>query len=264
MTRLTKLDNHVEDGLVLLIILPQRQKLDETGQHLGDRHLIGVLGDEPAHTACRVVEQTCLVLRVKERLDLAENGGQLAEDLAVARGLLAEQTDTIDRVGLGLRVLVRETVHKQLQEVARVRCAGFAHVANALGDSADCCASLDRLLAAGILDNGLLERLPQLAKSRSKGDGEAGDDLHGRLDEQPVVLRRLVEHLALVVITQILLARVALGDDGQKLLHNLRNNGTLLGHEHGRAAELECRANIAVDIGDGATTNRSAGVSIAN
>jgi hypothetical protein len=111
-------------------------------------------------------------------------------------------------------------------------------------------------LAAGILDNGLLKHLPQFSELRAKGDGQASDSLEGSLDDEPIVLRGFIENFLFSLVTEILLARVTLGDDGKQVLADVRYHSTVLSQQDSRSADLEGGCDITVDVSDSAPEQR--------
>jgi hypothetical protein len=253
---LIQLDEHAEDGLVLLVILAEREELDEARQDLGDRKPVSVLSDEAADTTSCVVKETGLILGVKKRLDLGEDGRQVLGNFVVVSGVLGQETHTVDGIGLGVNVLVRQAVEKDLEQTALVLCATLAHVADTLGNSANSGTALGGLLAAGVLHDRLLEHLPELGELAAESDSKAGDDLHGGLDDQPVILRGLVEVDFLTLVAKILLAGVTLGDDSKQLLAHVRDSSAGLHHQDRGTAELESGSDIAVDVSDSTPIDR--------
>jgi hypothetical protein len=147
-------------------------------------------------------------------------------------------------------------VEKQLQKRGCVRCAARTHIADALSNGSNSSASFGRILAAGVLDDGLLEHLPELSELRSESDGQACDGLERSLDYEPVVLRRLIENVLLGLLTKVLLARVTLGDDSEQVLAEIRYDGAVLGQKDSWSAELECGGDITVDVGDSTPDDR--------
>lgn len=161
----------------------------------------------------------------------------------------------IGRVALGLLVGIGETLEEEVEKLGGVGSDGGLHVGSALGNDTDTSGTLNVLrLGSGKLEDRLLKHLPQLGKGRAKGDGEADHDVEGSVDNKPVVLgRALLGLLVLVLITEVLLARVRAGDegadDGDNLLHEV-----VLG-EDGGAAGLESGSDVAVDLGDNRAWN---------
>jgi hypothetical protein len=194
---------------------------------------------------------------VQEGLELGEDGVVLAGDLGFVGGLLAEQASAVGGVTAHLWVLVSEALEKQLHQASSIGSNGSSHVTDSLGDGANSSAALVLLLSADVLDNGLFEDLPEFAKGLAQGGGEAGDDFHGGLDDQPVVLGGLQLDVEFVFAVEVLLADVSLLEDRENHLDDLLDGGSGVlanaGGEDGGAAELEGGGEVAVDVGDGTT-----------
>ena len=185
---LVESDDHLENGLVLLVVLSKGKELDQDGEDVSKGDVVGVSLDHAGNTSSRVVEKTGLLLLVQQRLELGEDGVVLAGDLVFVGALLAEETGTIGGVATNLRVLVSKTLEEDLHQVGGVGSDGCTHVANGLGDGADSSTTLVLFGSADVLNDRLLEDLPELAERFAKGSSKAGDDLHGGLDNEPVVL----------------------------------------------------------------------------
>lgn len=155
--------------------------------------------DHASHATCRIVEQTSLLLVVQQWLELAENDIVVAEDLLLVVALLAQQTCTVSGVAADLGVLVTDPLEQDLHELTRVWCDTVAHVANAFGNGTNGVAPFHLLLAASVLDDWLLEDLPQLTKVWSECSCQTGDELHRRLDDEPVVLGGLGINILLIL-----------------------------------------------------------------
>lgn len=223
-----------------------------------ERNVLGVPHDHTADAASSVVEHAGLLLLVKHRLKLGEDRGEVLQHLLDIVRLLAEQTNSISSVGPSLRVLIRKTVDQQLHESGGERSNSTTHVANAVGNRTNRVAALHGLLAAGVLHDRLLENLPELRKALAKSSRKASHAVKSDLDDKPVVLGRLIKSLIKFFITQILLARVTLGEDGNDVIGELRDYGSILVDQNGRAGKLEGRTEVTADIGDGSTTRMSA------
>lgn len=251
--RLTELNQHRVHGLVLVEVLAERQQLDQARKDLLKRNVLGVPHDHAADATGSVIQHASLLLLVEHGLEFGEDGGEVLQDLLHIVGLLAEHAHSVCGVGPGLGVLVRQTVDKQLHKSGRVRSDRTTHVANAVGDGANSVAALHRLLAAGVLHDRLFEDLPELRKALTKSSRETGHTVKSNLDDEPVILRRLIKSLLINLVTKVLLAGVTLGEDGNEVVGELRDNSAVLVDQNGRAGKLERRAKVAADIGDGAT-----------
>lgn len=105
-------DNHVEDGLVLAEVVPEREELDEAGQDLWKGHGLGVGLDHAGQAASGVVDETSAgvvsrlgAVNVKDGLEDLEDGAVVVDDVFVG-AVGAKETSAEGGVGLGLRVLV--------------------------------------------------------------------------------------------------------------------------------------------------------------
>ena len=254
---LVQRNDHLKHSLVLLVIFSERKQLDEHGQDVRERDVVGVSLDHAGDAAGRVVEETGFLLLVQQRLQFGEDGVVLAGDLCFVSGLFAEKTGAVCGIAADFWVVVSETLEQHLHQVGGVRGHGGAHVTDGLGDSANSGAALVLFGSADVLDNGLFEDLPELAEGLAKGGGEAGDDFHGGLDDQPVVLGGLQLDVELVFAVEVLLANVSLLQDREDHLDNLLNGGSgvlaNVGGQDGGSAKLEGGGEVTVDVGDGTT-----------
>ena len=252
---LVQSDNHLEHGLVLLVVLAEGEESHKHGKDLVDRDIGRVSPDHAGDAAGRVVEKASLLLLMEERLQFGKNGVIVAKDLLDVLTLLAEQSGTVGSVGANLGILVSEALEEHLHEVRGVRGGSISHVANNFGNGTDSGGALVLLLAGRVLQARLLEDLVEFAERFAEGGSQARNDLHGRLDDEPVVLGRFEIVIAFVLAIKVLLADVL-------LLENLENNlGDLLhgrssilakvSGENGRTAKLQGGGNVAVDVGDG-------------
>lgn len=205
-----------------------------------------------ADAASSVVQHTSLLLVVEHGLELAEDGVVVVNNELLVVRLLAEQADGVGSVRPSLRVLVGQTVDNQLHEGRSEFSDGALHVSNAVRNGANGVAALERLLATGVLHDGLLKDLPKLAKVLTKSSRQAGHAVKSDLNDKPVVLGRFLEDL-IVLLTEILLASVTLGQDGDEVLSELRNDVALFVDKNGGASELESGAQVTEDVGNGAT-----------
>jgi hypothetical protein len=194
---------------------------------------------------------------VQEGLEFGEDGVVLAGYLGFVGGLFAQESSAVSGVTAHLWVLVSEALEQQFHQASSVGSHGSSHIANGLGDGANSSAALVLLLSADVLDNGLFENLPEFAEGFAQGGGEASDDFHGGLDDQPVVLGGLQLDVEFVLAVEVLLADVSLLQDGEDHLDDLLDGGSgvfaNVGGEDGRSAELEGGGEVTVDIGDGTT-----------
>ena len=253
-------DDHVENGLVLAEVVPEREELDETGQDLGKRHGLGVGLDHAGQAAGGVVDETSAgvvgglgAVNVKNGLEDLEDRAVVVDDVLVG-AVGAEKTSTEGGVGLGLWVLILQALGEDGHEALGVRSAATLHGLNAVGHGADGSGTLEALLGRGVLENEGLKHLPELAELLAKGDSEASDDLKGGLDNEPVVLSGLLGgDLEVLEVVVIGLARVLLLEDeaevGGDLLEGSRAGGAA-GSQDGRSAKLESGGNVAVDLSD--------------
>lgn len=249
-------DNHLEDGLVLLVVLTERKELDEHRQDLVDRDVVGVGLDHASDTSGRVVQKTSFLLLVEQRLELCEDGVVVSENLLLVGALFAEKTGSVGSVTANFRVFVSEALKQHLHQCGGVRGDGCAHVANALGEGTDGGATLVLLLAGSVLEASLLENLVELTEGVTKGGGKACDDLHGGLDNKPVVLGRLHLDILGVLAIEVLLADVLLLENGDDVLGDLLDcRSSVLakvGGKEGGTTKLQGGGNVAVDVGDAA------------
>jgi hypothetical protein len=253
-------DDHVEDGLVLAEVVPEREELDKTRQDLGKRNGLGVSLDHAGQAAGGVVDKTSAgvvgglgAVHVKNGLEDLEDGTVVVDDVLVG-AVGAEKTSTEGGVGLGLRILVLQALGEDGHEALGVRGAATLHGLNAVGHGANGSGALETLLGRGILEDEGLEHLPELTELLAKGDSEASDDLKGGLDNEPVVLGGLLGgDLEVLEVVLVGLARVLLLEDeaevGGNLLERSRAGGTT-GSKDGRATKLKSGGNVAVDLGD--------------
>lgn len=253
-------DDHVEDGLVLTEVVPEREELDETRQDLGQGDGLRVGLDHAGDAAGGVVDEAGAgVVGALGAVDV-EDGLEDLQDWAVVVGDVlvvavgAEEAGAESRVGLRLGVLVLQALGEDGHHALGVRGAAALHGLDAVGHGADGSRALEALLGRGVLDDEGLEHLPELAELVAKSDSEAGNDLHGGLDDEPVVLGGLLggdfEVFEVIVVP---LARVLLLKDeaevGSDLLERSRRV-VAAGGEDGGAAELQSSGDVAVDLGD--------------
>jgi hypothetical protein len=135
-----------------------------------------------------------------------------------------------------------------------VRSATTLHGLDAVGHGANGGRALETLLGRSVLEDERLEHLPKLTELVAKSDSKAGNDLHGGLDDEPVVLGGLVGgDLEVLEVIVIPLAGVLLlkneAEVGGDLLEGSRA-GVAAGGKDGRAAKLERGSDVAVDLGD--------------
>ena len=253
-------DDHVEDGLVLAEVVPEREELDEAGQDLGKGHGLGVGLDHAGQAASGVVDKTSArvvsglgAVNVKDRLEDLEDRAVVVDDVLVG-AVGAKETSAEGSVGLGLRVLILQALGEDGHEALGVRSAATLHGLNAVGHGANGSGTLEALLGRGVLEDEGLEHLPELTELFAKGDSEASDDLKGGLDNEPVVLSGLLGgDLEVLEVVVIGLARVLLLEDeaevGGDLLEGSRAGGAA-GSQDGRSAKFKSGSNVAVDLGD--------------
>ena len=253
-------DDHVEDGLVLTEVVPERKELDKTRQDLGQGNRLRVSLDHAGEAAGGVVDQTGArvigglgVVGVKDGLKDLEDGAVVVDDVLVG-AVGAKETSAEGSIGLGLRVLILQALGEDGHEALGVRSAATLHGLNAVGHGANGSGTLEALLGGGVLEDEGLEHLPELAELFAKGDSEASDDLKGGLDNEPVVLGGLLSgDLKVLEVVIVGLARVLLLKDeaevGGDLLEGSRAGGAA-GSQDGRSAKLESGGNVAVDLSD--------------
>jgi len=255
-------DDHVEDRLILAEVVPEGEELNETRQDLGQRDSLGVSLDHARETAGGVIDQAgarvirgLCVVGVKDGLkDLQDRA--VVRDNVLVGAVGAQETGAEGGVGLGLRVLVLQALGEDSHHALGVRSATTLHGLDAVGHGADGSGSLETLLGRSVLEDERFEHLPKLTELVAKRDSKAGDDLHGGLDDKPVVLGSFVRgDLEILKVIVIPLARVLLLEDeaevGSDLLKRSRA-GAAAGSKDGRAAKLEGGSNVAVDFGDNA------------
>ena len=246
----THLADHAVDGIVLVIVLAQRENANQHGKNFSNRNAVPVLQDHTAQAACRIVGQTGL-LDVQASIQLLEDDGEGGEDLLVGRRFLNETSDGVARIATCLEVLVSETTVEKLQEAAGERGDGIAHASDDLGKDTNGSGSLERLAAGGILEDNLFELGPEVHEVGAKSHGKTRNDIEGGVNDKPVELGVLIQSCHLLVFhAEILLRRVLLVDDGVNKGDDLFE-GALVGDEV-RAAELEVLSDIAVDLSHGA------------
>ena len=74
--------------------------------------------DHPCETSTGVIKQP-VVLDLEEGFKLLENSVVVFEDLLGVLALQAEQANSIGSVGLGLRILIRESVKENLHQLLK-------------------------------------------------------------------------------------------------------------------------------------------------
>lgn len=201
--------------------------------------------DHTAETSSGVVLQAGNV-HLQAVLELAEDGGDLADNTSVV-GVLEQTSDSVSGVGLGLGVLITETVDKELHEGRGELGDSGAHAVDALGQDTNSGGTLKRLAAAGIAEHGLLKDLPELSETLAQGGGHTGDNIESGVDNNPVELGGLLG--SRLVLTELNLARVLLVDDVGDHLDDVVQSG-LVGNER-RAAVAQVLSHVAVDISNG-------------
>jgi hypothetical protein len=253
-------DDHVEHGLVLAEVVPKRKELDKTRQDLRQRDGLGVSLDHAGEAAGSVVDQTGArvvrglgVVDVKNGLEDLQDRAIVGDDVLVG-AVGAQETSTEGGVGLGLRVLVLQALGEDGHHALGVRSATTLHGLDAVGHGAHGGGALETLLGRSVLEDERLEHLPELTELVTKSDSKASNDLHGGLDDEPIVLGGLVGgDLEVLEVIVIPLAGVLLLKDeaevGGNLLEGSRAS-VAAGGKDGRAAKLECGSNVAVDLGD--------------
>lgn len=252
-------DDHVEDGLVLAEVVPEGEELDETGQDLRQRDGLGVSLDHAGEAAGGVIDQTGArvvgglgVVGVKDGLEDLQDRAVVGDNVLVG-AVGAEESSAKGGVGLGLRVLVLQALGEDGHHALGVRSATTLHGLDAVGHGANGGGALETLLGRSVLEEERLEHLPHLTELVAESDSKAGNDLHGGLDDEPVVLGGLVGgNLEVLEVVVIPLARVLLLKDeaevGSDLLEGSR--AAAAGSNDGRAAKLEGGSDVAVDLGD--------------
>lgn len=253
-------DDHVEDGLVLTEVVSEREELDETRQDLRQRDGLGVSLDHAGEAAGGVVDQTGArvvgglgVVGIENGLKDLQDRAVVGDDVLVG-AVGAQETSAEGGVGLGLRVLVLQALGEDGHHALGVRSATTLHGLDAVGHGANGGRALETLLGRSVLEDERLEHLPKLTELVAKSDSKAGNDLHGGLDDEPVVLGGLVGgDLEVLEVIVIPLAGVLLlkneAEVGGDLLEGSRA-GVAAGGKDGRAAKLERGSDVAVDLGD--------------
>jgi hypothetical protein len=215
--------------------------------------------DHAGQAASGVIDETSAgvvsrfgALDVEDRLEDLEDGTVVVDDVLVS-AVGAKETSAEGGVGLGLGVLILKALGQDGHHALGVRSAAALHGLDAVGHGANSGGTLEALLGRGEFEKERLEHLPHLAELFAKGNCKASDDLHGSLDDEPVVLSGLLGgDLGVLKVIIVDLARVLLLKDeaevGSDLLERSRAAGA--GRENGRAAELESGSDVAVDFGN--------------
>jgi hypothetical protein len=221
-------DDHVEDGLVLAEVVPEREELDKTRQDLGKRHGLGVSLDHASQAAGSVVDKTSAgvvgglgAADVKNGLKDLKDGSVIVDDILVG-AVGAQKTSAEGSVGLGLRVLILQTLGEDGHEALGVRSAATLHGLDAVGHGANSSRALEALLGRRKLQDEGLEHLPHLTELVAKSDSKASNDLKCSLNDEPVVLGGLLSRdLSVLEVIVVGLARVLLLEDEAKVGSNL-------------------------------------------
>ena len=242
----TQLANHAVQGVVLLVVVVERQDVDEDGKNLLDGNVLTVAEDHTAQTASGVVLESGDV-HLQAVLQSREDGRELLDDSGIV-GVLDQTSNGISSIGLGLRVLITQTVNQELEEGRRELGDSRTHAVDALGQNTNSGSTLERLAAAGVAKDGLLEDLPELSEALSQGGSHARDDVEGGVNDNPVELGSLLGSSDLI-LAKLDLARVLLVDDVGDHLNDVVQSG-LAGDER-RTAVAEVLGHVAVDVGDG-------------
>lgn len=241
----THLANHPVQGVILLEIVLEGQDADKYGKDFLDRNAFTVSEDHAAETSSGIVLEAGDI-HLQAVFESAEDSREFIDDVRVV-GVLDQASNGIGGVGLGLGVLIAEAVNQELEEGRRELGDGGTHAIDALGKDTHSGGTLERLAAAGVAENGLLENLPELSKALAKGGSHAGHDVERRVDDNPVELGGLFRgHL---ILTELNLARVLLVDDVGDHLDDVMKSG-LVGNER-RTAIAQVFGHVAVDISDG-------------
>ena len=249
---LTQLADHAEQRVILLVVVLQGQELDESREDLLEGHVLTVAEDHAAKAPGRIVLKTGHIL-VQAGLQTAEDRRVLLDNLSIGIGVLHQTTNGIGSVGLGLGVLLAETVEQQLEERGSELGARSAHAVDAFSKDADGGSTLEGLVAAGIAEDGLLEDLPQLGEALTQSSGEARHNVKTGVNDNPVELGGLLAGLGrLLLRTELDLAGVLLGDDIGDHLDDVVE-GRLVG-DQGRTAVAQVLSHVAVDVGDSSTS----------
>lgn len=218
---LTKLGDHPVERVVLLIVVFQRQNLNDRRKHLANRDLIAVLQNHPAKAASGVVRKTRRLL-LEAWLELAQDGRVLLDDLRVGFAELDQSTNRVGSVGLGLRIHIRQATQEELQQLAGKRGDGILHAGNDLSDDADGRGPLEVLAAIRESQDALLEDLPELSEASSEGSSETRNNIQCPVNDDPVEFRGLFHHfLGFLILIKVLLAQMLLLNQGDDLLDNL-------------------------------------------
>lgn len=239
----TELVDALVDGRILLVVLLQGQHVDNLGQQLGDNRRLGV----PHHHAREAPGDIVLHARVRDGqrgVELRHNLLVQAQHVGVARAD-DELADGEGRVGLGQEVRVREAVEHNLGQGLREGRHRRVEVPDDLGEGASGGRPLLVLLRAGVPDDGLLEDLEVLRETGTHRRRHADHDVHGRVDDEPVELGRAVLGVVVLLVTEVLLAGVAAGDDRRQSGDHLRLK--VLDAKDGGTASLERLGRVLVD-----------------
>ncbi|CAF3613877.1 unnamed protein product [Fusarium graminearum] len=239
----------LKDGGVLLVILLERENVGNGGKSLGNEFVVRVLGHHAGDSASDVVSHAHLV-DSQERLKLLPEVRVHGEGLACVGRVEDDETNGVSSVGLGQRIGVCQAADKSLAERLGEGGDGLADVLGDLSNGADSGGSVEILAGAGKSENGLLEDLPELTKAGTKSGSKTNNNVKSCVNDKPVVLRRAGINLGLLLlITEILLARVRSGNDKANNRDKLLEE-TVLASENGGTASLEGSGNVAVDVSD--------------
>jgi hypothetical protein len=258
--KLTELDKHLVNRLVLLKVLSERENGGKSGQDFTERNVIGGGGDHAGDTTSGVVEQTGVVVGAagKEALEFLQDGVVLAKDALPVLREVAKKTHSVGGVRLSVLVLVGDAVEQERHELFGVGGDTVLHVLDAVRDDTDAGAALTRFRGAGVLENVLSNNFPDLGVLRAESDGKSEKSVHRRVNKHPVVLRGLLEVELLIFLKVVQLSRVLLGEDQDKLSGDLEDDSAVGVGEDSRTASLEGLPNVLEDGGNSGPGNESA------
>ena len=245
----TELEDALVDRRVLLEVLLQGQHVDHLREQLSDDRRLGVPHNHAREAPSHVVLHTRVRDR-KSRLELANDLLVQAEHVGIARAD-DELANGKGSVGLGENVVVREAVKEDLGKGLGEGGHRRVEVADDFGGGTDGRRPLLVLLGAGVLDDRLLEDVPVLGEVGAQGRGHANDNIHCRVDHEPVELRRAVLSIVLLLITKVLLAGVGTSNHRGKGRDHLRLE--VVNAQDRGAASLQRLRRILVDGRDDTT-----------
>jgi hypothetical protein len=175
----------------------------------------------------------------------------LSQNSVTVLGVQAEKSNSVGSVSLSVLVLVVQTVHEELKKLLGVLGNGGFHKLDRVCDNTDGGGTLTGVGGGGVFDDVLGDNLPDVSVLRSESNGESEENIHGAVDQEPVILGALLEVGDLLVVNVVQLGRVLLGEDENDLGGELEDGVSVGVGEDGGSAELEGLGDVLEDVRDG-------------